>query len=120
MIHVLLAVALMQFPAGAEVAYIGGHQPEPAPLKCGKYQHPVKAHTDCSVSGDSHYGKCEYYPGVCADDLHTVTEKEYQQIMERLKALEWSEKVRKDVRDACSAGALSGNVDGVKFDCAKF
>ncbi len=53
---------------------------------CPKYQHLVPAHgRDCSTD----YMACiEQVPDKCVDDIHTVTEREWQELMARLKALE--------------------------------
>lgn len=58
----------------------------PKPLQCGKYQHEVPAHTEnCSTNLMGCLRNVDAY---CADDLHTVTEREWQELMARLKALE--------------------------------
>ncbi len=50
------------------------------PLKCGKYQHEMAAFycDECLA----------WIPAHCADDLHTVTEEEWQKLQERIKKLE--------------------------------
>ena len=63
---------------------IGGQvkaEPTPTPLKCGKYQH-----IDQSCYADMSNGGC--LPLRCVDDLHTVTEKEWQDLQERLRLAE--------------------------------
>jgi hypothetical protein len=61
--------------------------PEPQlTLRCGKYQHLVPDHFEnCSTVL---IGCWEHIPDRCADDLHTVTEREWQELQERLKKLE--------------------------------
>ena len=65
-------------------------EPQPAPLKCGKYEHPEA--TDCNTCDPKiHICTLMNYinvPAHCAPDLHTVTEREWQELMERLKKLE--------------------------------
>jgi hypothetical protein len=53
----------------------------PEPLKCGKYQHAEYPSMWC---GDT--GTC-FMPR-CVDDMHWITEREWQELMARLKALE--------------------------------
>ncbi len=61
-------------------------RPEPKPLKCGKYQKLVPAHTeDCSTNL---IGCSRDVPDQCVDDMHFVTEREWQRLMKRLDALE--------------------------------
>lgn len=63
--------------------------PRAAPLKCGKYQHVEYRNT--IPDGALCVGTAACNVPYCADDLHTVTEREWQQLMTRLKALEaWS------------------------------
>ena len=68
--------------------------PQPAPLKCGKYEHVVHelAHCENTCSPDSWIcnSSCKAIPerSYCAPDLHTVTEREWQELLERLKALD--------------------------------
>ena len=63
----------------------------PKPLKCGKYQH-VEWQIRAKVIGIPGGDPYEHVPGseYCADDMHSVTEKEWQELMARLKALERS------------------------------
>ncbi len=60
------------------------------PLKCGKYQH-LETYAVCNKPNGQMcpigYGM-ESYHDRCVDDLHTVTEKEWQELMSRLKKLE--------------------------------
>ena len=119
MIHILLAVALMQtesnvsangpvcvppkvwMPKDGGIACIDPPpivvaSSEPAPLKCGKYQH-VEEKQEASCHGGTCKGMtacasiaiCEpEVPAHCADDLKTVTVEEWVKLMERLKTLE--------------------------------
>ena len=68
------------------------------PLKCGKYQH-VEQVPDCAVSGDAVVCTNGTQPGSvamwtnathpeCFPDMHSVTEKEWVFLLERLKRLE--------------------------------
>jgi len=57
-----------------------------APLKCGKYQHLDMAPIWC---GDSYPSTC--HPPQCADDLHIVTEREWQDLMDEIK---WERQIR--------------------------
>ena len=58
----------------------------PAPLKCGKYEFEDHPSQFC---GDTYPSTC--YKPHCAPLTHTVTEKEFQAIMERLRKLEEKE-----------------------------
>lgn len=64
-----------------------------APLKCWKYQHvewrscPPEQQI-CTLSGIPACYCNVQQPSYCADDLHTVTEREWQELMERLKEME--------------------------------
>ena len=78
----------------------------PVPLKCGKYQHveraspkiiwdSVTSRSGNEVCGGFHSEDGSFYvrnmcisENSCADDMHTLTEKEWQELMARLKALE--------------------------------
>ena len=66
--------------------YFKGKIPEPAPLKCGKYQHVQTWKADCDVFQAQ--GCLKVDTPYCADDMHSVTEREWQEIMARLKKLE--------------------------------
>lgn len=66
-------------------------QTAPKPLKCGKYQHVKYGNTcepgeTCKVNDPIH----KHWARSCADNLHTVTEREWQELMARLKWLEES------------------------------
>ena len=61
----------------------GKSYPQPAPLKCGKWTHFEPA-VEVHVGGNIF----KSLPDRCAPDLHTVTEKEWQELMARLKRLE--------------------------------
>jgi hypothetical protein len=75
-----------------------GQSPDPTPLKCGKYQHvqytPEHCANTCPPDGMSCTASCLYVPAVdsCVDDMHMVTEREWQEILARLKALETAKK----------------------------
>jgi hypothetical protein len=75
MIPIALALLLMQQP-----------QSKPPELRCGKYQHLVPDHLESCSTGS--LGCLEHIPDRCADDLHTVTEREWAELQERLKKLE--------------------------------
>lgn len=60
----------------------------PAPLKCGKYQHEEYPSVWC---GDSMPSTC--FTPRCAPDLHTVTEREWQELMEHIR---WIDHIRKE------------------------
>lgn len=61
------------------------------PLQCGKYQH---VESPAPMCGDSVYfgpdGKLvsSCFAPYCVDDMHLVTEREWQELMERLSKLE--------------------------------
>jgi len=58
---------------------------QPAPvLKCGKYQHVTEIQNCVWASTDGSHGQCYR----CEDDLHVLTEREWQNLVARLKALE--------------------------------
>jgi len=61
------------------------HTPE-KPLKCGKYQHEVTEEMRDVHQGGISINHIIYTH--CADDLHTVTEKEWQELMARLAQME--------------------------------
>lgn len=73
-------------------------QTTPKPLQCGKYQHIQHWAARCGPSPDmcdSESMVCEAVsictpppPDQCVPNLHTVTEREWQELMARLKALE--------------------------------
>ena len=57
------------------------------PLKCGKYQHVEPSRLGCAVGDD--VGYCDrIIPAQCADDMHMVTEREWQDLAARMKVLE--------------------------------
>lgn len=64
---------------------------QPAPLKCDKYQHEVKhgwvEMNRCHSLGGN-LVQCDKEPIDCVDDLHVVTEKEWQELQERIKYLD--------------------------------
>ena len=53
------------------------------PLKCGKYEHFEPAHSE-HTGGDIFVD----YPDRCVPDMHTVTEKEWQELKEHIRTLE--------------------------------
>lgn len=53
--------------------------PETPALICDKYQHVEASYV--SMDGD----QMTYHPSRCVDDIHMVTEKEWQELTERLK-----------------------------------
>ncbi len=59
------------------------------PLKCGKYQHPEA--TDCNICDQKTHMctlmNCINIPDHCADDIHTVTEKEWKELQAEVKLL---------------------------------
>lgn len=71
----------------------------PAPLKCGKYQHLVSSgENTCYI--DTRTGKCKDIPDRCEDDLHTVTEKEWQALLyDRQKSMEVEEKLLESISE---------------------
>jgi hypothetical protein len=65
---------------------------QPKPLKCGKYEH---IETEQSFGSFGH--------SVCAPIMHEVTEKEWQELMQRIDALrEWNLSI---VKRLAAAGA---------------
>jgi len=55
-------------------------------LKCDKYQHFVAAHEeDCSTNM---VGCTRHVPDSCEENIHWVTEREWQELTEQLKNLE--------------------------------
>jgi len=60
---------------------------EPAPLKCQKYEHVERPVSKCP---DDQPVGCMIFPEPprCAPDLHVVTEKEWVETQERLKAMD--------------------------------
>lgn len=56
------------------------------PLKCGKYEHLEPATTTVTSPSGTVFQTQTYQH--CAPDMHEVTEKEWQELQERLKALE--------------------------------
>jgi len=57
----------------------GNHCVDDKPLKCGKYQHVEPSRLGCAVGDD--VGYCDrIIPAQCADDMHMVTEREWQSV----------------------------------------
>lgn len=70
-------------PNRDQVRVPGGSKPS---LTCGKYEHDVRP-GGCTLSGTPAKDgsvMCLPSPPVCVDDMHQVTEKEWQAIKERL------------------------------------
>ena len=81
--HLLALLLLAGTMAGAQQIYVQQSVPDPV---CGKYQHLEPTGIVGWVSC-RHGEKCVAYPdNRCVDDMHTVTEREWQELMERLKA----------------------------------
>lgn len=58
----------------------------PAPLQCAKYQHFVAAHEeDCSTNM---IGCTRQVPDSCEENIHWVTEREWQDLQTKLKELQ--------------------------------
>ena len=78
MTHLILMLALWQQAA------------QPKPIACPKYTHPET--TDCNTCDQKTHMctlmNCISIPDHCADDMHVVTEKEWQELMSRLRRLE--------------------------------
>lgn len=76
-------------PVTATNVMVGPAQP---PLDCGKYQHVFHWPGSCGLSqcdGQFCASTCSTPPpDKCVDDMHEVTEREWQQLMDRLRALE--------------------------------
>jgi hypothetical protein len=71
----------------------GQTKPQPEQT-CPKYQHEETIHTGLNCVGDLIAGPGDHISCVgdhagCVDDLHFVTEKEWQDLMQRLTALEY-------------------------------
>jgi hypothetical protein len=60
--------------------------PDLAPIACGKYQHFESGYM--RWASETCYDCFQHVPDRCLDDLHTVTEREWVELMARLKALE--------------------------------
>lgn len=59
------------------------------PAKCGKYQHLYHWPGACGPEAYPGDAVCHMIPpDQCVDDIHEVTEREWQQLIARLKALE--------------------------------
>lgn len=70
--------------------------PQANPLKCEKYQHVYHWPSACGPSSCSDVGgmsSCDAVcypppPDRCVDDMHSITERDWQALMERLNRLE--------------------------------
>lgn len=82
------------------------------PLKCGKYQH-IQYRDGCYLGSDLHDGvKCyNHEPEKCVDTMHEVTEREWQELMARLKTLETPKKFGKD------AFYIRNDSDNAHYQC---
>jgi hypothetical protein len=81
---ILLALAL-------SVCAHGQTKPE-SEQTCPKYQHNegIQGVSNCRpVAENSNLMECGLVPPNCVDDLHIVTEAEWQDLMQRLTALEY-------------------------------
>jgi len=59
---------------------------QPKPLKCVKYQHVEPSRLGCAVGVD--VGYCDrIIPAQCADDMHEVTEREWQAMVDSIRIL---------------------------------
>jgi hypothetical protein len=59
-------------------------QTDHAPLVCPKYQHWQESSVGCSYNGS--FGFCDkIIPAQCVDDMHWLTEREWQDILATLK-----------------------------------
>jgi hypothetical protein len=99
MIPLLLAMAMMQAPSVPTGCVNCEELKEKyaKPLTCPKYQHLVHSGAESCRPAPECVGKgmsCNIAictpepPDRCEDTMHTVTEKEWVDLMERLKALE--------------------------------
>lgn len=88
----LAAILLLQFIPSPGVA----HLTKQPPLKCPQYQHVYHWPGQCGPApcddgplGYTCYSVCAPVPpDKCEDDIHEVTEREWQEIMKRLEQLE--------------------------------
>ena len=66
--------------------------PQPKPLKCGKWEQEEQIFYTCNIKNcDLKSGTCEMdcpQPYRCIPIMHSVTEKEWQELMQRLAKLE--------------------------------
>lgn len=85
LIHIITGAAL-----ALSIANHGaGQTAKEEPLKCGKYQHIESPHVECSKGGNGTPVFCDtWVPEQCSDDIHIVTEREWQELMDRLRKLE--------------------------------
>lgn len=63
------------------------------PLQCGKYKHEEYTPSHCADTCDPYRTTCEASclfvaaTDTCVDDTHTLTEREWQEVLEKLKEL---------------------------------
>lgn len=87
----ILALALLQMAAFAAPVT----NTEPAkPIRCEKYQH-VEHHPAYSSGLPCDGGACPavaiFHPALpdsCADDMHRITERDWQEVLSRIETLE--------------------------------
>jgi hypothetical protein len=78
MISIVLMLAMMQQAAPDTLKN---------PPQCPKYQHWQELSVGCSQNGS--FGFCDkIIPAQCVDDMHMVTEREWQELMNRIEVLE--------------------------------
>ena len=69
-------------------------KPDNPPLKCEKYQHEQKTPAHCAETcppyGVACTSQCLYVAADdrCVDDIHMVTEREWQEVLAKLKELQ--------------------------------
>jgi hypothetical protein len=62
--------------------------PMPNAESCPKYQHWESGRMGCDMYVGMPNACDKWIPAKCVDDIHTVTEREWAELMARLKALE--------------------------------
>jgi len=85
--------------------------PAPAPLKCGQYEHVELEHYSCVQDRNQQRPAHDCYidnTPRCAPDLHTVTEKDWQELMERMKRIEEKTVICKYENDTLVCGPKEG------------
>ena len=69
------------------------------PLVCKKYQHLEPEHIGCTSNGTI-ATSCDWViPAGCVDDVHWLTEREWQELMARIKKLEAKKKENEGSND---------------------
>lgn len=86
--------------------YVASHPAQPAPLKCGKYEHVDDTLRKLCLALEpetrNKLPHCNPLPKdvVCVPDVHVVTEKEWQELMDRLDALRrWNSSLAQRVNE---------------------